>query len=61
MIRGRDGPAAWRLWNLNHLWGRLRDFYQVRGRQVEAEPRRPPGGGPSLITHPLHPRRSCSC
>ncbi|XP_010836397.1 PREDICTED: coiled-coil domain-containing protein 88B [Bison bison bison] len=28
MIRGRDGPAAWRLWNLNHLWGRLRDFYQ---------------------------------
>ncbi|XP_061020538.1 coiled-coil domain-containing protein 88B isoform X1 [Dama dama] len=28
MIRGRDGPAAWRVWNLNHLWGRLRDFYQ---------------------------------
>ncbi|XP_059787893.1 coiled-coil domain-containing protein 88B isoform X2 [Balaenoptera ricei] len=28
MIRGHDGPAAWRVWNLNHLWGRLRDFYQ---------------------------------
>ncbi|XP_058924150.1 coiled-coil domain-containing protein 88B isoform X3 [Kogia breviceps] len=27
-IRGHDGPAAWRVWNLNHLWGRLRDFYQ---------------------------------
>eukprot|EP00074_Homo_sapiens_P059928 XP_006718582.1 coiled-coil domain-containing protein 88B isoform X3 [Homo sapiens] len=28
MLRGLDGPAAWRVWNLNHLWGRLRDFYQ---------------------------------
>ncbi|XP_008565674.1 PREDICTED: coiled-coil domain-containing protein 88B [Galeopterus variegatus] len=28
MVRGHDGPAAWRVWNLNHLWGRLRDFYQ---------------------------------
>lgn len=30
MVRGRDGPAACRMWNLHHLWGRLRDFYQVR-------------------------------
>ncbi|XP_028626923.1 coiled-coil domain-containing protein 88B isoform X2 [Grammomys surdaster] len=28
MVRGRDGPAACRIWNLHHLWGRLRDFYQ---------------------------------
>ncbi|XP_064348268.1 coiled-coil domain-containing protein 88B isoform X3 [Camelus dromedarius] len=28
MLRGHDGPAAWRVWNMNHLWGRLRDFYQ---------------------------------
>uniref|UniRef100_A0A8C6RN13 Coiled-coil domain-containing protein 88B n=1 Tax=Nannospalax galili TaxID=1026970 RepID=A0A8C6RN13_NANGA len=28
VVRGLDGPAAWRVWNLNHLWGRLRDFYQ---------------------------------
>ncbi|XP_052617287.1 coiled-coil domain-containing protein 88B isoform X1 [Peromyscus californicus insignis] len=28
MIRGHDGPAACRMWNLHHLWGRLRDFYQ---------------------------------
>uniref|UniRef100_A0A2I3S528 Coiled-coil domain-containing protein 88B n=2 Tax=Pan troglodytes TaxID=9598 RepID=A0A2I3S528_PANTR len=28
MLRGLDGPAAWRVWNLNRLWGRLRDFYQ---------------------------------
>ncbi|XP_032138850.1 coiled-coil domain-containing protein 88B isoform X1 [Sapajus apella] len=28
MLRGHDGPAAWRVWNLHHLWGRLRDFYQ---------------------------------
>ncbi|XP_020018026.2 coiled-coil domain-containing protein 88B isoform X3 [Castor canadensis] len=28
MVRGHDGPAAWRVWNLSHLWGRLRDFYQ---------------------------------
>ena len=28
MVRGRDGPAACRMWNLCHLWGRLRDFYQ---------------------------------
>ncbi|KAL4672119.1 hypothetical protein H8957_009957 [Semnopithecus entellus] len=28
MLRGLDGPAAWRLWNLSHLWSRLRDFYQ---------------------------------
>ncbi|XP_039100847.1 coiled-coil domain-containing protein 88B isoform X2 [Hyaena hyaena] len=27
-VRGHDGPAAWRVRNLNHLWGRLRDFYQ---------------------------------
>ncbi|XP_066107994.1 coiled-coil domain-containing protein 88B [Saccopteryx bilineata] len=27
-IRGRDGPAAWRVRNLNFLWSRLRDFYQ---------------------------------
>lgn len=57
MVRGRDDPTAWRVWNLNHLWGRLRDFYQVRGRQGEAVPR----GGPSLIIRPLHLRRSCSC
>ncbi|XP_046301327.1 coiled-coil domain-containing protein 88B isoform X1 [Marmota monax] len=28
MVRGHEGPAAWRVWNLNHLWVRLRDFYQ---------------------------------
>ncbi|CAO2584482.1 Coiled-coil domain-containing protein 88B [Lemmus lemmus] len=28
MIRGHDDPAACRVWNLHHLWGRLRDFYQ---------------------------------
>ncbi|XP_057583531.1 coiled-coil domain-containing protein 88B [Hippopotamus amphibius kiboko] len=28
VIRGHDGPVARRVWNLNHLWGRLRDFYQ---------------------------------
>ncbi|XP_052047256.1 coiled-coil domain-containing protein 88B isoform X1 [Apodemus sylvaticus] len=28
MLRGHDGPAACRMWNLHHLWGRLRDFYQ---------------------------------
>nr|XP_004656669.2 coiled-coil domain-containing protein 88B [Jaculus jaculus] len=28
MVMGRDSPAAWRVCNLNHLWGRLRDFYQ---------------------------------
>ncbi|XP_040604666.1 coiled-coil domain-containing protein 88B isoform X3 [Mesocricetus auratus] len=28
MIRDQDGPAACRMWNLHHLWGRLRDFYQ---------------------------------
>lgn len=28
VIRGHDGPEAWRVRNLNHLWGRLRDFYQ---------------------------------
>lgn len=38
MVRGRDDPTAWRVRNLNHLWGRLRDFYQVRGRQGEAVP-----------------------
>lgn len=31
MARGCDGPAARRVRNLNHLWVRLRDFYQVRG------------------------------
>lgn len=56
MIRGRDGPAAWRLWNLNHLWGRLRDFYQVRGRQGEAEPGRPPGGRPISYHQPPPPQ-----
>ncbi|XP_036059046.1 coiled-coil domain-containing protein 88B [Onychomys torridus] len=28
MIRSHDGPAACRMWNFHHLWGRLRDFYQ---------------------------------
>ncbi|KAK7813129.1 hypothetical protein U0070_005034 [Myodes glareolus] len=28
VIRSHDGPAACRMWNLHHLWGRLRDFYQ---------------------------------
>ncbi|XP_054426605.1 coiled-coil domain-containing protein 88B [Pteronotus mesoamericanus] len=28
MTRGPDDPPAWRVRNLNHLWGRLRDFYQ---------------------------------
>lgn len=32
MARGHDGPAARRMWNHHHLWGRLRDFYQVRHR-----------------------------
>ncbi|XP_039716225.1 coiled-coil domain-containing protein 88B isoform X2 [Pteropus medius] len=27
-ISGHNGPAAARVQNLNHLWGRLRDFYQ---------------------------------
>ncbi|XP_066893610.1 coiled-coil domain-containing protein 88B isoform X2 [Kogia breviceps] len=54
-IRGHDGPAAWRVWNLNHLWGRLRDFYQVRGQEEEAEPGSPLRKGPSHISHPLHP------
>lgn len=52
MVRGRDDPTAWRVRNLSHLWGRLRDFYQVRGRQ----------GGCSLgeaisyhLPSPLHP------
>ncbi|XP_004394048.1 PREDICTED: coiled-coil domain-containing protein 88B [Odobenus rosmarus divergens] len=27
-VGGRDAPASWRVRNLNHLWGRLRDFYQ---------------------------------
>ena len=61
MIRGHDGPAAWRVWNLNHLWGRLRDFYQVRGQEGEAEPGSPLREGPSHISHPIRPRRSCSC
>lgn len=29
MIKGHDCPAACRMWNFHHLWGRLRDFYQV--------------------------------
>ncbi|XP_037373544.1 coiled-coil domain-containing protein 88B [Talpa occidentalis] len=28
MVRGHDRPAARRVQNLNHLWCRLRDFYQ---------------------------------
>ncbi|XP_042532457.1 coiled-coil domain-containing protein 88B isoform X1 [Dipodomys spectabilis] len=28
IVRGHDGPVAWRVCNLKHLWGRLRDFYQ---------------------------------
>ncbi|XP_048216225.1 coiled-coil domain-containing protein 88B [Perognathus longimembris pacificus] len=28
IVRGHDGPAAWRVCNLKHLWARLRDFYQ---------------------------------
>ncbi|KAK2508732.1 hypothetical protein MC885_012864 [Smutsia gigantea] len=28
MVRGHYGPTASRVRNLNHLWGRLRDFYQ---------------------------------
>ncbi|XP_034501474.1 coiled-coil domain-containing protein 88B isoform X2 [Ailuropoda melanoleuca] len=28
VVGGPDGPASRRVWNLNHLWGRLRDFYQ---------------------------------
>ncbi|XP_036182688.1 coiled-coil domain-containing protein 88B [Myotis myotis] len=28
VTRDHGDPAASRVWNLNHLWGRLRDFYQ---------------------------------
>ncbi|XP_064143935.1 coiled-coil domain-containing protein 88B isoform X2 [Loxodonta africana] len=28
MVGGHEGPAAGRVRNLSHLWGRLRDFYQ---------------------------------
>lgn len=59
-VRGPDGPAAWRVRNLNHLWGRLRDFYQVRGRGGEAEPQT---RGKARLPPPVPsaPRRSCSC
>ena len=56
MIRGRDSPEAWRVWNLSHLWGRLRDFYQVRGREGEAEPGSPPGGRPISYRLPPPPQ-----
>lgn len=55
MVGGRDGPASRRVWNLNHLWGRLRDFYQVRGWEAEAEPGRPPWEGPSPVSYVLSP------
>lgn len=56
MIRGNDGPEAWRVRNLNHLWGRLRDFYQVRVGEGEAEPGSPPVGRPlSYLPPPLPP------
>lgn len=51
MIRGNDGPEAWRVRNLNHLWGRLRDFYQVRGGEGEAEPGSPLQEDSSHISH----------
>ncbi|XP_058518841.1 coiled-coil domain-containing protein 88B [Ochotona princeps] len=28
VVQGLDGPAARRMWNLDQLWSRLRDFYQ---------------------------------
>lgn len=55
MIRGHDGPEAWRVRNLNHLWGRLKDFYQVRSHEGEAEPGSPLQEGPSHIFQPLSP------
>lgn len=69
VIRGHDGPEAWRVRNLNHLWGRLRDFYQVRSQEGEAEPVSTPPPPPTpcrrkapLISfNPSAPRRSCSC
>lgn len=61
-ISSHNGPAAGRVRNLNHLWGRLRDFYQVRGREGEAELGSPLGEGPPLISPaPSTPRRNCSC
>lgn len=54
-VRGHDGPAAWRVRNLNHLWGRLRDFYQVRGWGGKAQPQ--PCGKASLLSPcPLCPQ-----
>lgn len=44
MVRGLGDPAASRVRNLNHLWGRLRDFYQVRVWEREAEPGAPQEG-----------------
>lgn len=43
MIRDHGDPAASRVRNLNHLWGRLTDFYQVRIWEREAEPGAPTG------------------
>lgn len=45
MIRGHDGPAACRMWNLHHLWGRLRDFYQVRHQEAPTRGPASPGEG----------------
>lgn len=56
VVAGRDAPSSWRVRNLNHLWGRLRDFYQVRGWEGEAEPGRPLWEGPSLRSCLLCPQ-----
>jgi hypothetical protein len=59
MVRGRDGPAACRMWNLCHLWGRLRDFYQVKHWEGQT-------GGPAAPVKVsflvlAYSRRSYSC
>ena len=53
MIRGPDDPPAQRVRNLSHLWGRLRDFYQVRVWEGEAEPGSPLRKAQLMISHPL--------
>lgn len=59
MVKGHDGPAACRIWNLYHLWGRLRDFYQVRHwGDLTGGPAAPCEG---VFLSVGHSRRNCSC